>query len=144
MAKVTVDIARPAQARGRRWARNFVEAGAIQARDEVVLQMQGSTPAGREYRVPGTKARYTASAPGQAPAIREAVYVNSWTTSAVVERGQAIHAAAYSPLKTEDGRYLLGDLLENGTAGIAPRPHVAPAAEIMRQRVPELVRSATK
>ena len=84
------------------------------------LRGQGS---GRVYRVPGTKQTYTASAPGEVPAVRTGAFRASWTPSTITE-GQTVISRIDSRLKA--GAYLLGDLLENGTPGgrMAPRPHL--------------------
>lgn len=73
---------------------------------------------GRRYRVPGTKAYYTASAPGEAPAVRTGNYRRSWQPEALIEDGKYT-----SSIKTDQTQ--LADWLENGTPGgkMAPRPH---------------------
>ena len=78
---------------------HLVEAVATDLRNEIVLQMDpGPTRTGHEYPVPGTgtidketgkrKAgtgrTYTASAPGEPPAIRLGTYAAAWQTSPAV------------------------------------------------------------
>lgn len=73
---------------------------------------------GRRYRVPGTKAYYTASAPGEPPAMRTGNYRRSWQSEAMIEDSKYT-----SSIKTDQKQ--LADWLENGTPGgqMAPRPH---------------------
>lgn len=82
-----------------------------------VLRGQGG---GRRYRVPGTRAYYTASAPGQPPAVRTGAFRLSWQPSSRVEGTRYV-----SRIETnlQVNGYTLGSLLENGTSKMAPRPH---------------------
>lgn len=75
---------------------------------------------GRRYRVPGTRSYYTASAPGEPPAVRTGAFRMSWKPSARVEGDSYI-----SEIETSHrvNGYILGELLENGTRKMAPRPH---------------------
>lgn len=72
---------------------------------------------GRTYRVPGTKRYYTASAPGEPPAVRSGVFRNSWQPY-----NYAFGNSFISRIKTGEKQ---ADWLENGTPGgqMAPRPH---------------------
>lgn len=118
----------------------LVEAGARIVREEVVSAMEDAPPrTGREYLVPGTKTAYTASAPGEPPAIREGTYRDSWKETPAVEVGDTVVAAAYTDLRTEDGAHLIGEILEFGSGRIAPRPHVRPAIDAAAARIRELV-----
>lgn len=96
-----------------------------------VLRGQGS---GKRYRVPGTYRRqrdeadgrmkngryYTASAPGQPPAARNGIFWKSWQSEASASSNTYI-SRIVSNLHV--GRYVLGQLLEEGTSKMAPRPH---------------------
>lgn len=75
---------------------------------------------GRRYRVPGTRVYYTASAPGEVPAVRTGAFRNSWQPSSIMFGNVAV-----SKLETRHtvNGYNLGELLENGTSKMAPRPH---------------------
>lgn len=84
-----------------------------------VLRGQGG---GRRYRVPGTGRYYTASAPGQPPAVRTGTLRNSWQPSAHVVFGSYI-SRIRSDATTDNGGYNLSDLLDSGTSKMAPRPH---------------------
>jgi len=117
-----------------------VEAGARIVREEVVSAMEDAPPrTGREYLVPGTQTPYTASAPGEPPAIREGTYRNSWKETPAVEVGDTVVAAAYTDLRTEDGAHLIGEILEFGAGRIAPRPHVRPAIDAAVPKIRQLV-----
>ena len=124
---------------------HVVEAAAVLLRDAVVETMDPGPPrTGEEYPIPGTSnATYTASAPGEPPAIREGIYRDSWQFSPAVPQGDVIRARAFTALTTEDGKHLLGEILEFGTHKMAPRPHVRPAMETARPAVAELVQRAS-
>ena len=93
---------------------------------------------GRRYKVPGTYRRqrdkvtgkmrngryYTASAPGEPPAVRTGTFRNSWKPSAVYSDAYGEYwSRISSDVRTENGRYNLGDILEDGTQRMAPRPY---------------------
>lgn len=67
---------------------------------------------------------YRASAPGQPPAVRFGHFRNSWGTKVHVEGGGGGFRAVSSIEShlTVNG-YVLGELLENGTSKMAPRPY---------------------
>ena len=79
---------------------------------------------GKKYRVPGTRRKYTASAPGESPAVRTGVFRLSWGTHVHVEKN-GTHFRAVSAIESKEraGVRLLGEMLENGTGRIAPRPY---------------------
>jgi hypothetical protein len=93
------------------------------------LEVLSGTRSGRTYRIPGTKRTYTASAPGEAPAVR----FGDLRRSVKVERDP-----------TDPTRVIVGsDLkkavqLEKGTRRMAPRPHLQPAVE---KAMPEVERA---
>lgn len=97
---------------------------------------------GRRYKVPGTYKRqrdrydgkmkngvyYTASAPGEPPAVRTGAFRLSWQPRVQVDYTQdgyewAVVSQVESRQKTDNGKYLLGEILEEGTGKMAPRPH---------------------
>ena len=100
---------------------------------QIVLRGQRS---GRRYKVPGTYRRqrdktdgkmkngryYTASAPGEPPAVRTGTFRNSWQPKSRVLYGSYI-SRIESDAMTDNGSHNLGDILENGTRRMAPRPH---------------------
>lgn len=99
-----------------------------------ILKGQGG---GRIYGVPGTKKKYQASAPGQPPAVRTGTFRNSWQRQAFVGFGSYI-SRIESDLQVGTKRsYTLGDLLENGTSKMAPRPH---QEKILEKAEPEIVK----
>lgn len=100
---------------------------------QLVLRGQRS---GRRYKVPGTYKRqkdptdgkmkngryYTASAPGEPPAVRTGAFRMSWQPTA--QRVYGVNfSRIQSDLRVDDGKYNLGDILENGTRRMAPRPY---------------------
>lgn len=83
---------------------------------------------GRRYLVPGTRRHYFASKAGEVPAVRTGQYREAWSEDAyaeATEHSMTVHATIESRVKTDGGKYLLGELLENGSPNgkIAPRPH---------------------
>lgn len=84
-----------------------------------VLRHAGS---GRRYRVPHTKAYYTASAPGEPPAMRTGMYRAGFTPK-TYGFGDSVISRVENTVMVNG--YVLGQLLENGTPGgqMAPRPH---------------------
>ena len=100
------------------------------------LQVLRGQRSGRRYKVPGTYARqrdktdgkmkngryYTASAPGEPPAVRTGAFRLSWQPSAHVAYGSYI-SRIESTLRTDNGKYTLGQILEEGTPRMAPRPY---------------------
>ena len=66
---------------------------------------------------------YTASAPGEPPALRFGTLQKSFKRRTYADKigsNLVVHAITESDLQVNG--YLLGDLLENGTKRIAPRP----------------------
>lgn len=98
-----------------------------------ILRGQGG---GRRYRIPGTKGYYTASAPGSPPAVRTGAFRLSWQPSANAS-GNSYVSKIESNLHTDNGGYVLGELLEGGTSKMAPRPH---HDKIKEQAMPEIAR----
>lgn len=113
--------------------RSYLAANELRNAALMVLRGQRS---GRRYKVPGTFRRqrdkvtgkmrngryYTASAPGEPPAVRTGTFRNSWQPTARVVMGSYI-SRIESDARTDNGRHNLGEILENGTSRMAPRPH---------------------
>lgn len=99
--------------------RSYLAANELRNASQLVLRGQRS---GRSYRVPGTKRRYTASAPGEPPAVRTGTFRMSWQPSAHVVHGSYI-SRIESETRTDNGRHNLGTILEEGTSRMAPRPY---------------------
>ena len=113
--------------------RAFLAANELRNASQLVLRGQRG---GRRYKIPGTFKRqrdktdgkmkngryYTASAPGQPPAVRTGDFRISWQPTSRVVFGSYI-SRIESDLTTEDGKYNLGTLLEEGTGKMEPRPH---------------------
>lgn len=114
-----------------------MEAGAIIMRDEIVRTINQGTPSGERYEIPGTSSHYTASAPGEPPAIREGRYINSWHwTPAAIEDDEVV-AYAFTDLLVNG--WVLGDLLEYGTVHMEPRPHVVPSLPAAAEKLRRLI-----
>ena len=117
-----------------------MESRAVDAANELrnaELEILRGQRGGRIYGVPGTKKRYQASAPGQPPAVRTGAFRLSWKPQAYVMFGSYI-SRIESDLQVGTKRsYTLGDLLENGTSKMAPRPH---QDKILEKAEPEIMR----
>lgn len=104
-------------------------------RNSALLVLRGQR-SGRRYKVPGTYKRqrdkasgkmkngryYTASAPGEPPAVRTGAFRMGWQPTTRAMFGSYI-SRIENDVKTENGGYTLGELLENGTSKMAPRPY---------------------
>lgn len=110
---------------------------------------------GRRYNVPGTgrvryykrakKAKityrqYTASAPGEPPAVRTGAFRASWQPKTEITGGGdslSVKSSIESNVRTNNGRFVLGQIMEEGTPGgkIAPRPH---QEKIQKKALPKI------
>lgn len=108
---------------------------ANELRNSALIVLRGQRT-GRRYKVPGTHGRqrdkvtgkmrngryYTASAPGEPPAMRTGTFRNSWQPNARNENGVYI-SMIESDVRTDNGQHVLGQILEEGTSKMEPRPH---------------------
>jgi len=92
-------------------------------RNSLLYTMRGDRN-GRIYRIPYTKQKYRASAPGEVPAVRTGVFRLSWSPRVEVKKsGNTFTASARIESNVRVGKYLLGDILEKGTGKMAARPY---------------------
>lgn len=118
------------------------------------LQVLRGQRHGRTYRVPGTGRvhydkknktatisyrTYTASAPGEAPAVRTGVFRTSWMPKTeVYGNGHQVVSMIESNIRVgRNQQYKLGDLLDEGTKRMAPRPY---KKEIAEKSLPKIMR----
>lgn len=113
-------------------SRAYQAAQALKKAELQVLRGQGG---GRRYRVSGTGASYTASAPGQPPAVRTGAYRSSYAPRSEQKSGNVYRSLIESGLSVNG--WNLGNLLENGTSKMAPRPH---DERIIQKALPEISR----
>lgn len=117
-------------------SRGFRVANELRTASNFVLRGQRH---GRRYKVPGTYRRqrdkatgkmrngryYTASAPGEPPAVRTGMFRLGWKQRSYAEDlsgGQCnVHGVIENDQKV--GSHLLGDILDEGTKRMAPRPY---------------------
>ena len=113
--------------------RSVLAANELRNASQLVLRGQRS---GRRYKVPGTYRRqrdktdgkmkngryYTASAPGEPPAVRTGQFRRAWQPRAYVVFGSYI-SRIENDTRTDNGQYSLGEILEGGTSRMAPRPY---------------------
>lgn len=132
-------------------SRAYSAANELRNASQLVLRGQRS---GRRYKVPGTHRRqrdktdgkmkngryYTASAPGEPPAVRTGAFRMGWQPETkTLHRGQDVTIRAYikNDVRTDNGKYLLGSILEEGSSRMAPRPH---HEEIKKRALPRVLR----
>lgn len=117
-------------------SRGYRAANELRNASQLVLRGQRS---GRRYRVPGTKKRYTASAPGEPPAVRTGAFRASWQPKQRADFGtnNQVSVTSYieSRQRTDNGGYNLGSLLENGSGRIAPRPYKEKVQEKAKPKI---------
>ena len=120
---------------------------ANELRNTAMLVLRGQR-SGRRYKVPGTYRRqrdktdgkmkrgryYTASAPGEPPAVRTGAFRMSWQPTAFVGFNSYI-SRIESDIRTDNGKYTLGQILEEGTSRMAPRPYQDEIAEKAKPRI---------
>lgn len=113
--------------------RSFLVSNELRNSAMLVLRGQRS---GRRYKVPGTYKRqrdkvsgkmkngryYTASAPGEPPAVRTGAFRMGWQPVTRTVFGSYI-SRIENDVTTENGQYTLGEILEDGTGRMAPRPY---------------------
>lgn len=139
-----VDLSGPALAKMKERGRHMVDAGVFILRDAIVESMEAAEPrTGHIYPIPGTSATYRASAPGEAPAVREGLYRDSWQPFPAKVIGDQVIGAVFSDRRVgPNGEYPLGIVLEEGASDllnyktrIEPRPHIGPAKQIAAERI---------
>lgn len=130
-----VDIAETVTTEVRHQMESRSYQAANELRNSALMVLRGQR-SGRRYKVPGTYRRqrdkvtgkmrngryYTASAPGEPPAVRLGHFRLSWQPEARVVFGSYISRIS-SDLRTDNGKYNLGEILEEGAARMKPRPH---------------------
>lgn len=118
-------------------SRAYRAANELRNASQEVLRGQRS---GRRYRVPGTRRHYTASAPGEPPAVRTGAFRERWqakTETSGSGDGLSVKAMIESNVRTDNGKYLLGGILEDGTSRMAPRPY---KEKIQKKALPKIVK----
>lgn len=99
---------------------------------------------GRVYRIPNTGQSYTASAPGESPAVRTGMFRASFQPYVMTENGEGltVHSQAKSNLSV--GGYVLGTLLEDGTERMASRPYTEKIKQMARPQIEQIFRAPYK
>lgn len=119
-------------------SRGYRAANELRNASQLVLRGKRS---GRRYRVPGTRRHYTASAPGEPPAVRTGVFRASWQPKKEVNVGTnnqiSVRSYIESRQRTDNGKYNLGSILENGSGRMAPRPY---KEKIQEKAKPKIVK----
>ncbi len=95
--------------------------------DVLIDQVLVGNRTGRTYNVPGTRKKYTASAPGEAPARRTGALATDYKPVVKGFEGAVGAMLLYSLM------------LEKGTKKMAPRPHLSTAFSLNRQEIIRLL-----
>ena len=103
---------------------------AVQEVRNTTLETLSGARSGREYRVPGTSVWYTASAPGEPPAVATSGLRQS-VKDGIEKEGKAVVGF----VGTEEKH---GPMLEFGTSRMLPRPWLRPSFEKATQKVKEI------
>lgn len=101
--------------------------------ETIIQNMMREPKHGRVYRISGTKATYTASAPGEAPAIRTGRLRQS-IRHVIAKSGPGEWTALIGTTVN-----LYPSLLEQGTKNMSARPMWKPALEKLKRRMPSIL-----
>lgn len=123
-------------------SRGYRAANELRNASHLVLRGQRS---GRRYLVPGTRRHYTASAPGEPPAVRTGAFRASWQPKQRVDVGTnnqvSVKSYIESRQRTDNGKYNLGSMLENGNGKMAPRPYKEKVQEKAKPKIIEIYKA---
>ena len=125
--------------------------GSVELKNASMLVLRGQRH-GRRYNVPGTGRvtynkrnktarvsykQYTASAPGEPPAVRTGMFRLKWyPQTEITNGGRNVVSRIRNNIKVKNGR-LLGDILEEGTGRMAPRPY---QEQVLAKALPKIRR----
>ena len=106
---------------------------ANELRNSALIVLRGKR-SGRVYKRPFSKSKYTASAPGEPPAMRTGNLRMSWRPQSASERiGKTV---TIKPAITTEVKY--APYLEEGTDRMAPRPFEDPIIEKAMPRISQI------
>ena len=106
---------------------------ANELRNSALTVLRGKR-SGRVYKRPFSKSKYTASAPGEPPAMRTGNLCMSWRPQSASERiGKTV---TIKPAITTEVKY--APYLEEGTDRMAPRPFEDPIIEKAMPRISQI------
>lgn len=113
-------------------AKSCAVKAANQLRNAALSVLRGQRH-GRHYKKPGTKTYYTASAPGEPPAVRTGMLRMSWGMKAVGDGKGNYTAGIYTDVP-------YAEYLDEGTPSgkIAPRPFKQKIIDIARPKVVQI------
>ena len=109
---------------------------------------------GKKYNIPGVgrmvynkksktarivHKKYTASAPGEAPAVRTGLFRMGWKRRTYISRLDGSNRVLRAVTENDQmvGKYLLGELLEEGTGKMAPRPY---KDKVIQMALPRIIK----
>lgn len=144
------------------------ESRAFRASNELAnasTQVLRGQRSGRRYKIPGTYRRqkdkvtgkmrngvyYTASAPGESPAVRTGVFRAGWKRRNYADsfKGQdrTIHAVIQNDQRVgKNGAYLLGEILEHGRKDgiMKPRPYKQKIRDMAMPKITRIYKESYK
>jgi len=103
---------------------------AVQSVRNTTLETLSGSRTGRIYKVPGTQREYTASAPGEPPAVQFGDLRKS-VKGGIEKEGKNVVGFVGSELPK-------GPMLEFGTRNMAPRPWLRPSFEKSADKIKEI------
>jgi hypothetical protein len=110
--------------------RRNVQKAAVLWHEQVIRNFTG-TRSGKQYRIPGGQKTYTASAPGEAPAVATGTLKGDYSFD--IDNDQPIGKVGTEKLY---GLYLeTGTTNADGSVRMAPRPVLKPAYETKRKEI---------
>ncbi len=92
-----------------------------------LVELLAGERSGQTYKVPFTKRTYTASAPGEPPAVRTGTLRSRYTWEVTKEDGK------YTGIVGNPLEYAAA--LERGTSKMSPRPHLVPSFEKNKDKI---------
>lgn len=126
--------------------------GAFELKNASMLVLRGQRH-GRRYNVPGTGRvtynkraktakityqKYTASAPGEPPAVRTGAFRLGWyPQTKISDGGKSVSSRIRNSQRVGKNKILLGEILEKGTGRMAPRPY---QEQVLSKALPKIRR----
>lgn len=112
--------------------------GASMVRNTMVDSMTQEAKHGRVYNVPGTRTKYVASAPGEAPAVATSNLISNIEIE-FSERNLVAEVGVLEYAKVDYAAYL-----EFGTSKMAARPFLEPALKKHQKEISDTIKQEVK
>lgn len=126
--------------------------GSVELKNASMIVLRGQRH-GRRYNKPGSGrvtydrknktarvsySQYTASAPGEPPAVRTGMFRLGWKPQTkITDGGKSVTSQIRNSQRVGKQKLLLGDILEQGTGRMAPRPY---QEKVLTKALPKIKR----